>query len=294
MAESDEADALYSLPLAEFTAARNALAARLRKAGDRSASDAVKGFAKPSITAWALNQVARRQPELVTALLDAADELRRAQQQLLAGHGQAGFREASQAERGATAVLVRAAAEVLEEDGHPANKTVLDRIEATARAAVADPEAAERLQAGHLTADLNPSGFGGLEGAFGLPAAPIPFPTKRAAPVPKTARPEPEPDQSALVRAREEVHRLQRELLQRRQEAGEAEGQAARARQAAAKADQDWAAAREAAARAEKAANLARRAEEGAAEDLTRARTLVDETADALERAEAEVKRLRS
>ena len=48
----DEIDALYRLPLAEFVAARNALA---RRAGDRAA--AVKGLARPATAAWAVNQL---------------------------------------------------------------------------------------------------------------------------------------------------------------------------------------------------------------------------------------------
>lgn len=297
------ADALYGLPLADFTAERNALAARLRKAGDRASSDAVKGLAKPSITAWALNQVARSQPALVDRLLEVAEDLRKAQQALLAGRGQAGFREASQAERAAVAALVKAAAAVLDAGGHPAAKPVLDRLEATTRAAVADPQAADRLQVGRLTGDLNPAGFGGLEtGAFGLPAKPIPFPTRpRSAPKAKAAPapPRQEPDgqheesQRRLAETREDVHRLQRQLHDLRREAGELEGAAARARQAASKADRAWAEAREAAAKAEKAAAQARRVEEDAAEELAQARSRIDRAAEELERAEATVKDLR-
>src|SRR5688572_23945205 len=50
-----DVEALYRLPLAEFTAARNALAARAKKAGGDA--DAIKGLVKPSISAWAVNQL---------------------------------------------------------------------------------------------------------------------------------------------------------------------------------------------------------------------------------------------
>src|SRR5579862_5078481 len=100
-----QAEELYALPLEEFTEARNNMAAELRKSGDKAAADAVKGLEKPSITAWALNQVRRRQPEVVTTLLAAGEELLRAQQGLLAGRNPADFREATQAERQASAAV---------------------------------------------------------------------------------------------------------------------------------------------------------------------------------------------
>ena len=49
-------DDLYQLPLEAFVAERNALATAVRKAGDRAAADRVKALAKPSATAWAVNQ----------------------------------------------------------------------------------------------------------------------------------------------------------------------------------------------------------------------------------------------
>jgi hypothetical protein len=295
VAEPDAVDRLYALPPAEFTAARNELAMQLRKQGDRPGSDAVKALGKPSVTAWALNQVARGQPRLVERLLTAGQELGRAQQALLAGRGQAAFREATRTERDAVAELVRAAAGVLAESGHPAAKAILDRLEATGRAASTDPAAGEQLSAGRLTADLDPAGFGGLSaGAFGLPAAPIPFPAARQAQKP-SAREEPPPDNRAdqLAEARTEVRRLQQELQSLRKQAAESEAQAARARQAATKADRAWAEARDAAAIAEKAAAQARRAEEDAAEDLSNLRAQLDQAAESLENAEATLRTLR-
>src|SRR5262249_27956751 len=53
----DELDALFKVPLTEFTVARNALAARLKKAGNRDESDRVKALSKPTLSAWAVNQL---------------------------------------------------------------------------------------------------------------------------------------------------------------------------------------------------------------------------------------------
>jgi hypothetical protein len=55
--ESRDIDALFQAPLVEFTASRNELAARLKKAGRREEADRVKGLAKPSVSAWVVNQL---------------------------------------------------------------------------------------------------------------------------------------------------------------------------------------------------------------------------------------------
>ncbi|MDP9121247.1 MAG: hypothetical protein M3O15_07745, partial [Acidobacteriota bacterium] len=62
-AEREEIGHLYDLPLFGFTAARNALAARLEKAGGHAAAAAVKALAKPSPSAWAVNMLLRRERE---------------------------------------------------------------------------------------------------------------------------------------------------------------------------------------------------------------------------------------
>ena len=53
----DEIDALFTLPLAEFTSARNTLATRLKKEGRSHDADRVKLLGKPSISAWTVNQL---------------------------------------------------------------------------------------------------------------------------------------------------------------------------------------------------------------------------------------------
>src|SRR6185503_4854884 len=50
-------EALFRLQLAEFTGARNALAARLKKSGRGDDAARVKALAKPPISAWAVNQL---------------------------------------------------------------------------------------------------------------------------------------------------------------------------------------------------------------------------------------------
>ena len=75
-----EIDRLFELPLDEFTPARNELARRLKGEGDKEAAEHVQALAKPSVPAWAINQLARQEKAKVKALLDAGTKLRKAQE----------------------------------------------------------------------------------------------------------------------------------------------------------------------------------------------------------------------
>src|SRR6266508_4779168 len=92
-----ELDELYGLPPSEFIPARNDLARRLKQAGQSAISARVKELRKPTIPIWAVNQLARRQPKDVEALLEAGERLRTAQEQALGGEPQA-LRSATSAE----------------------------------------------------------------------------------------------------------------------------------------------------------------------------------------------------
>lgn len=151
-------DDLYALPLEEFTLARNALAKELRRGGDAAASDEVKRLAKPTRTAWALNQLAREQPDEVGRLLDAGGRLREAQERALAGDA-SGLRPAGQAEQEVVDSLVGAALRMLGGSG-AAQAASADRLRRTLRTAATDPDAGPLLRRGRLVADLDASGFG--------------------------------------------------------------------------------------------------------------------------------------
>src|SRR5439155_116321 len=53
----DDIDALFAVPLTGFTGARNALAARLKQGGRGDEAERVKALGKPSVSAWAVNQL---------------------------------------------------------------------------------------------------------------------------------------------------------------------------------------------------------------------------------------------
>lgn len=153
---------LYGEPLAAFTAARDELARTLRKAGDKAAADKIKALRKPTVSAWAVNQIARKERMKIRSLLVAGETLRNAHTDVLGGGEPAKLREATDAERKVVGHLVSSAADVLAQAGHPASENMLERIATTLRAAAVDDEGRALLEEGRLTRDLDPSGFGPL------------------------------------------------------------------------------------------------------------------------------------
>jgi len=156
-----ELDELYALPLEQFTKARNDLATRLRKAHQEDVAAAVRSLKKPSVVAWAANRLAREQPKQIAALLQAAEQLREAQQRSLGGGASAEeVNEASAAEREAVRTLLTSARSAL---GARATPPLLERLSQTLRAASIDDAGRRLLERGRLTEELKAAGFGPLE-----------------------------------------------------------------------------------------------------------------------------------
>src|SRR4051812_46451881 len=84
-AHTDEIDHLFQVPLGEFTAARNALAARLKKNGHAEEAAQVKALQKPPISAWTVNQLFATHRLAFNRLLDAGAKFRTAQAAQLSG-----------------------------------------------------------------------------------------------------------------------------------------------------------------------------------------------------------------
>src|SRR5262245_18587450 len=107
-------DALYDRPLEEFVAARNALAKELGKEGAKDKAAEVKLLAKPSISAFALNQLVRKHGEAVNAFLRASDRLARAQLRAMSGAGNdQDFKNATAEQRAALDELLELAEPIL-------------------------------------------------------------------------------------------------------------------------------------------------------------------------------------
>lgn len=169
-----EIDRLFELPLDEFTPGRNELARRLKREGDKEAAEQIQALAKPSVPAWAINQLARQEKAKVKALLDAGAKLRKAQERALAGGHADTLRAAQAEERQAVRDLTGRAEEILKESGRPASRPIIERISSTLGAAAVTEPARTALKAGRLTSEVKVSGFDALAG-IELPAqAPAP------------------------------------------------------------------------------------------------------------------------
>lgn len=154
----DPAD-LYQVDPAQFTATRNALVKRMRAEGRRDEAAEVATLRRPPVTAWALNQVARRQPSLIASVLDAGGRLRSAMEQAVGGDA-SGLRDARAAQRRAVDAAVTAAAARLVEAGHPAGDAARQRMVATLGAAAVDDAVAGQVRDGVLDDDRSAPGFG--------------------------------------------------------------------------------------------------------------------------------------
>jgi hypothetical protein len=154
----EEVEALYRAPLAEFVDARNALAARLRKAGDAEASARVKALPKPSAAAWALNQVYWRARDDYARMIAAGDRLRSLQQQMLAGRA-ADPRDAMQERQAALRKVVERALGFLAEAGQPATDATRQRVNVTADALATWGSHPQDYAPGYLDRELEPPGF---------------------------------------------------------------------------------------------------------------------------------------
>jgi hypothetical protein len=152
---------LYGVPPERFIEARDRLATELREAGrDADAAD-VKKLRKPSVVAWGLNAAAREAPEEIDALLEAGEDLRRAQRKALSKAGTDDLFVATEARKRATREVADRAVDALGARG----ATHRDRIVATLEAASLDRELGQRLRDGMLERDAQPTtGFGAIEG----------------------------------------------------------------------------------------------------------------------------------
>lgn len=230
-----ELDNLYAAPPTDFIRTRNDLAKRLTQAGQVEAAAGVKQLRKPTVPLWAVNQLARRHPDDVRALLDAGERLRVAQQAALRGESEE-LRTATAEERKILHGLTQRGAELLRETGHSADAK---RIADTLRAAAVDESGRELLQRGRLSEELEATGFGGFAG--------MELPARSKAQV-KTAK---VPSPAVQSRREEQLRKLRERVTEAKREAAKAERAATRAEASLADARQRAAQANESVRRAE-------------------------------------------
>ncbi|MGW5050065.1 hypothetical protein [Actinokineospora sp. NPDC004072] len=175
-----DADELYALPRDEFTAARKALAKRLRDDGDPQAAAQIDKLAKPTTAAWLVNQLVRSDPDAVSELTDLGHALREAHQS---------------ADGAALRDLTRKRTEVLRDlvsrAGDDLSEPITRELEEMFTTALLDESAADRLRTGRIASVRDLSGAPAWPG---LEVTPQPKPEKKT---PK--KKEPAPDRKALI-----------------------------------------------------------------------------------------------
>ncbi len=213
-----EAERLYGLPLAAFTAARDARAAELRKDGERERAADVAALRKPVLAAWVVNMLARDERGDIRELVSAAEAIKAGKE-----GADAAFREALER-------LTAAGRRLLEAEGRSVEAT-LQQVASTLRAAAAsDPEL---LAAGTLTQPVESSGFGAMADASS--------PRSRSRPAKENTkrvdRRAVERARTALAEARDEARGLERAATAAEREARRAREAAEQAREQVAEAE---------------------------------------------------------
>ena len=184
----DETDALFQLSLSEFTAARNALTTRLKKSGAAEDAERIKSLVKPSVAAWAVNQLFWKHRIAFDRLLDAGERFRKAQTTQLAGKS-ADLRVPLEARRAALSELSTHAAKILAEGGSAATPDTMRRVTTTLEALSTYAGIPDTPLPGRLTDDVQPPGFEALAALVprvgseraGGPTRVIPFEFKQPA-----------------------------------------------------------------------------------------------------------------
>jgi hypothetical protein len=149
------AEQLYGLPLEEFTATRDARAKELRAQGERDLARDVAALRRPTTAAWAVNQLVRARRDEVEQLLALGAALRDAQG-AFAGEE---LRELNRQQHRVIAAIRQRARAVAALAGQRLTEVVGRQVEATLKAGMADPAAADAVRSGLLVSDLESTGF---------------------------------------------------------------------------------------------------------------------------------------
>jgi hypothetical protein len=253
---------LYGADPEAFTTRRKELATQARKAGDAAAAREITALAKPTRSAWLVNRLVRSDPSVPARLAELAGQLSE-----MPALDAAAIRQLTVARRQLVDRLVRQA--IAEADG-AASASLREEIADTFNAALADPEVAERVEAGALVKAAHWAGFG-----FGFGSGPAAGPASAtiAAPAAKS-KPAARPTARRASAGPDEKERVAREALDRARSAAEAaaaaerdrreaveivEGQFGEAKEKVAQGEQAMVAAQQGLAQAQRAHELAER-----------------------------------
>jgi hypothetical protein len=265
---ADELDTLFATPPTRFIEERKRIVAALKSAGRKDEAKTIEKIPRPSIPVWTVNQIARRDPELVRRLGAITERLKVAAGPEY-GAAAAELRQTVDDLRGEAAAVLAAAGH---EDAGP---HLVQRVIANLRAAAGSADTRATLEQGRLQRDVEEQEMTSLFGTAASAAGPGKTTVAKTAPAKAgdaTAAAKAAADAKAEERARAKaIAAAERDVKRRRDDA---------------------AAARKDVERAERAVAHARTELQTAEKKLARERTAANEAADALAQAESELARL--
>lgn len=235
----EAADRIYGADPGDFIAERDAAA---KEAADKDLGKRIKALRKPSVSAWAINLLVRREAGQIEQVLALGEQLRTAAEAL---DGEE-LRALTRQRRQLTHALADTARRLARDHGQRLTPPVVDEVEGMLNAALLDPVAADVVRSGLVLRGFTSTGVSEVDvaavcavpDAVGHRATPVEPPEEHPAPqlhvVPddtvrlEAAREKVEEATAQLADAErerdaavEEVQRLQARRLQLREEIDE-------------------------------------------------------------------------
>ena len=152
------ADAVYAEPLPGFTPYRDA-AARSASAEDKELAARVKSLKKPSVAAWAVNLLVRREADQIDQVLELGESLRAAAESMSGDD----LRALTRQRRQLTNALATTARDLAREQDVRLTDAVVDQVEAMLTAAMLDPVAAQVVRSGLVLTAFTSTGVSELD-----------------------------------------------------------------------------------------------------------------------------------
>jgi NACalpha-BTF3-like transcription factor len=167
----DVADRLYAESLARFTEARDA-AAKAAVTGpdaDKELAGRIKALKKPSVAAWAVNLLVRRESDQIDRVLVLGESLRSAAESMSGDD----LRTLTRQRRQLTTALAGTTRDLAREHEVRLTDAVVDQVEGMLTAAMLDPLAAQVLRSGLVLTAFTSTGVSELDVAriCAVPAA---------------------------------------------------------------------------------------------------------------------------
>lgn len=210
---------LHTLVPSAFTAARTSRAKEAKSKGDAELAKLIAQLPKPSTAAWAVNMLVRHGTKEFASVLELGASLGSAQEHQ--DHDR--LRTLGQQRPRVLAAAVEQARAVAEGLGVKVSGAAALEIEATLRAAMTDPAAANALRSGQLVRALSTNGLEpvDLSGAVAIAGAPDVVVTK--------AGPDDDGPQRERVDSQREREKAQTALLEAQRNADKADMELAKA-----------------------------------------------------------------